>query len=367
MPDLHPFGLVFDPRFLLHDTGMIHIRMPDGSVLDAVDHPSSARIIKRIHALLTGSGLSAQLTPITSRAATIDEVAAFHAPEYIGRLEALSAQGHGEAGEGTPVSAGSFEAALLAAGSTIAATKAVLDGEMHGAFVLARPPGHHAMPEMAMGFCLFNNIVLATLAARRQGIERVMILDWDVHHGNGTQVAFYADPSVLFMSLHQEDWYPTGFGTLAQRGRGAGQGTTLNVPLPAGTGDRGYSEAMRRVIEPAARRFRPELIMVSAGQDASMMDPLGRMLVTMSGFRDLGTHVRTLAEELCDGRLVAVQEGGYSEPYTPLCTLGALEGLSGRRTTIADPYVGQSELARAKVVYTQDTERAIAAAVEAHL
>jgi acetoin utilization deacetylase AcuC-like enzyme len=258
-------------------------------------------------------------------------------------------------------------AALLAAGSTIAAMDAVLDGPAPRAYVLARPPGHHAVADMGMGFCLLNNVALAVLHARRRGVQRVLILDWDVHHGNGTQAAFYDDPSVLFISLHQDDWYPIGMGGLDQRGAGEGIGATVNVPLPAGTGDRGYAAVLDRIVAPVARRFQPDLFVISAGQDASMMDPLGRMLVSMTGFRAMGQRMRALADELCGGRLLLVQEGGYSEVYTPFSTLGALEGASGHLTGIADPYLDQSELARAEAVFTRDTELAIEAAERVHI
>jgi acetoin utilization deacetylase AcuC-like enzyme len=360
------FGLVFDERFLLHDTGMVHARLPDGTSLDAVEHPSSARLIRRIHKLLVGSGMSAQFTPIPVRSATIDELAAFHTRTYIAKVEALSAAGHGEAGEGAPVSAGSYQAALLAAGGTVVAIDAILDGVVRGAYVLARPPGHHAIADMGMGYCLFNNVAVATLHARQRGVERVMIVDWDVHHGNGTQAAFYADPSVLFLSLHQDDWYPIGMGTLEQRGAGDAVGATLNVPLPAGTGDRGYIEVFERIVSPSARHFKPDLLIISAGQDPSMYDPLGRMLVSMDGFKAMGKHMQRLADEVCDGKLLVVQEGGYSEAYTPFCTMGAIGGVTRIDVQIADPYMSTSELVRAQSVYTRDTARAIEDAVEAH-
>jgi acetoin utilization deacetylase AcuC-like enzyme len=361
-----PFGIVFDERFLLHDTGMIQAVLPDGAILDAVEHPSSARITRRIYDLLTRSGLARHLTPIGAREATLEEVAAFHTLAYIARLEQLSAAGEGEAGESAPVGPGSFHVALLAAGGCIEAVSAVLSGAVRGAYALARPPGHHAVARMGMGYCLFNNIAIAAMHARKQGVERIMILDWDVHHGNGTQEAFYADPAVLFVSLHQEDWYPLGTGMLDQVGEGQGVGFTVNIPLPPGTGDRGYLAAMDRIVEPVARRFSPDLLMISAGQDASMLDPLGRMLVTMGGFRALGRRVRALANDLCGGRLVVVQEGGYSEAYTPFCTLAALEGLTGIETGAPDPYAGTSEIARSEAILTADTQTALAAAVEAH-
>jgi acetoin utilization deacetylase AcuC-like enzyme len=366
LAESHSFGLVFDDRFLLHDTGMVHARLPDGTSLDAVEHPSSARIIHRIHKLLVGSGLAARFSPIAARSATVDELSAFHTRPYISKVEALSAEGSGEAGEGAPVSAGSYQAALLAAGGTIAAMDAILDGTVGGAYVLARPPGHHAIADMGMGYCLFNNVAVATLHARSRGLDRLMIVDWDVHHGNGTQAAFYSDPSVLFLSVHQEDWYPIGMGTLDQQGDGDAVGSTVNVPLPAGTGDRGYVEVFERIVGPAARKFKPQLLLVSAGQDASMYDPLGRMLVSMEGFRSMGAYMQGLADEICDGKLLLVQEGGYSEAYTPFCTLGALAGVTGIDVQVADPYMSTSEIVRAQTVYSHDTAQAIKDAVHAH-
>jgi acetoin utilization deacetylase AcuC-like enzyme len=190
-----------------------------------------------------------------------------------------------------------------------------------------------------MGFCFLNNVAIAARYARdRHGLARVAILDWDVHHGNGTQAIFDDDPTVLFVSLHQEDWYPTGSGAVDQVGAGAGEGFTINLPLPAGTGDAGYLAALDRVVLPALRRFAPELILVSAGQDPSALDPLARMAVSAAGFRELATRLAALADELCGGRLVACHEGGYSQGYAPVCTWAVIEGLSGRRTGHEDPY-----------------------------
>jgi acetoin utilization deacetylase AcuC-like enzyme len=180
-----------------------------------------------------------------------------------------------------------------------------------------------------MGFCLFNSVAIAARhLTRRHGARRLAIVDWDVHHGNGTQDVFYDDGSVLFVSLHQDDLYPKGSGTLAERGGGAGEGATVNVPLPAGTGDEGYRLAFERVVDPAVRRFEPEFLLLSAGQDAAAADPLGRMSVTTEGFRALAASALRLAREVCDGRLVAFQEGGYSVDHVPLCNLAILEALA---------------------------------------
>jgi acetoin utilization deacetylase AcuC-like enzyme len=218
-------------------------------------------------------------------------------------------------------SAGTWTAALLAVGGLLEAVDRVAAGALENAFVCCRPPGHHAAADQSMGFCLFNAVAVA---ARHVG-GRVAIVDWDVHHGNGTQEIFYADPSVLFVSLHQDDLYPKGFGTLQQRGGGS----TVNIPLPAGTGDAGYRYAFERVVAPALRRFRPAFILVSAGQDAAASDTHGRMSVTTEGFRAIAGETKLLAEELCGGRVVAFLEGGYSLDHLPLCTLAVVEALAG--------------------------------------
>ena len=206
-------------------------------------------------------------------------------------------------------------------------------GAVRNAYALLRPPGHHAMSNRAMGFCIFNNAVVAAHYARRvYGLERIMLVDWDVHHGNGTQDAFYSDPSVLFVSLHQHNWYPRLSGELEQVGSGVGAGYTVNIPLPAGTGDRGYRAAFEQLVIPVGLHYKPQLIIISAGQDASWLDPLAQQMMSMDGFRQISTMMHTLAEDICGGKLVLLQEGGYSAAYVPYCTAAVIEPLLGSRS-----------------------------------
>lgn len=211
-----------------------------------------------------------------------------------------------------------------------------------------------------MGFCIFNNAVIASAYARRVfGLDRIMIVDWDVHHGNGTQDAFYAEPGTLFLSLHQHNWYPKLAGELEQVGSGRGAGYTVNIPLPAGTGDRGYRAAFEQLVLPIGQAYSPQLIIVSAGQDASWLDPLAQMMVTMDGFRLLSTLILGLAREVCDGRLVVLQEGGYSAAYTPYCTAAVLEPLVGTDLGIVDLYATSDERERCSSIFTSFTQDAL--------
>ena len=368
-------GLVFDERYLGHDTGaQTTVTMRDGSFsLVPEPHPSSSFITQRIKQFLDGSGLTAQMIPITARAAHEDELAVYHSREYIAGIRALSEgvgpmKGFwGEAELDTPPSYASYEAALYAAGGAMNAVSAVMNGEVRNTYALLRPPGHHAMKNKAMGFCIFGNAVIATHYARkRYGLERVMIVDWDVHHGNGTQNAFYQDPGVLFVSLHQHNWYPKLSGELEQVGSGTGAGYTVNIPLPAGTGDRGYCAAFEQLVVPIGLQFRPQLIIISAGQDANWLDPLAQMMVTMEGFRQLSVYMVELANEACDGRLVMLQEGGYSAAYVPYCTVAAIEPLLNVDLGIVDLYATSSELERCKTIFTDETLRALEAARQWH-
>jgi len=318
-------ALLYDPIFLEHLTPPGHPENPQ----------RAERPIEMLRALnwLEREGL-VQLTP---RAATVEELAAVHKPAYIHGIEAASrrvAEAHN--GRKTRffatdvyVSAKSYEAAIKAAGAPLTAIDAIMRGDAHNAYCLVRPPGHHALPNEAMGFCFFNNVAIAArYAIDKYGLERVMIIDYDVHHGNGTQDAFYNDARVLYFSIHQAPFYP-GTGASDERGEGAGLGTTINVPLPEHTGFETYEPVFRQVMAPAADRFDPQLILVSAGFDAHWKDPVGGMSLSTAGFAQLTKIIIDLANLLCKGRLVMVQEGGYNLDALAMCVCTCVNFLLG--------------------------------------
>jgi acetoin utilization deacetylase AcuC-like enzyme len=286
-------AIVVDERMLAHDPGRGHPERPE-RLRVLLDHLAHARDLVRLGA----------------RLATEDEIALVHAPGHIEHAAATAGRPRVVFDPDTSTSPGSYQAARLAAGSLLTVCEAVLAGEVRNGFALVRPPGHHAERDRAMGFCLFNNVALAASWLRARGMQRVAIIDWDLHHGNGTQHLFEDDPSVLYVSTHQYPCYP-GTGAVDEVGRGAGAGRTLNLPFPAGFGDAEYARAFDEIVLPICRAFAPDFVLVSAGFDCDTRDPLGAMDVTPAGFARMAQACRTLAEETAGGRIAAVLEGGY--------------------------------------------------------
>ncbi|MFC1860425.1 histone deacetylase [Chloroflexota bacterium] len=318
-------GLVYDPIYLKHDTGQ---------------HPENARRLEAIISHLEQTGLKQQLTAIRPRAASVEELSLVHDERYISYIREVARKGSGWPDPDTVMSTGSYEAALYAAGGVIRATEAVMSGETSSAFALVRPPGHHAIHQQAMGFCLFNNVAIATKwALANYKLERILIIDFDVHHGNGTQSTFYDNPQVLYISTHEYPFYP-GTGSIEETGSEGAEGTTINIPLPAGYGDTEYAEVFEQIIVPASMRFKPQLILVSAGYDAHWADGLAMLQVSISGFAQMAGIIKGLGDELCGSRLVFSLEGGYNLTALAASVKATFDKLLGN-TDVEDP-LGQS-------------------------
>jgi acetoin utilization deacetylase AcuC-like enzyme len=318
-------GYVYDPIYLKHDTG---------------GHVENAQRLEAIISYLEQTGLKSQLTLIKPRPASIEEIALVHQKQYIKEIEETAQRGGGWLDPDTVMSPDSYQVALYAAGGLIRAVEAVMAGEIASAFALVRPPGHHATSRYAKGFCLFNNIAIATeyALAEYKKLERVLIIDFDVHHGNGTQETFYDNPQVMYISTHEYPFYP-GTGSLEETGTGAAEGTTINIPLPAGCGDREYLKVFEQIIVPAAKRFNPQFILVSAGYDGYWADPLAMMEVSVSGFARMAEIIKGLADELCNGRLVFTLEGGYNLDALAASVKATFDVLLGK-SSVDDPLGG---------------------------
>ena len=292
-------GLVYHPQYLEHDMGY--------------GHPEAPQRLRAILARLEETGLLPSLIRIDPKPATDDWITQVHTTAYVKALHARAPkQGHVSLDPDTSMSPGSLGAAYLAVGGVLAAVDAIMDKRVDNAFCAVRPPGHHAEADHAMGFCLINNVaVAARYFQKRHGLEKIAVVDWDVHHGNGTQHAFYEDPTVFFFSTHQYPWYP-GTGGVDERGSGKGEGYTLNVPLPAGKGDAEYLEVFNRILRPALKAYRPDAVIISAGFDAHRDDPLAGMNLTEQGYRALTKVVKEIAGEHAQGRVLSCLEGGYN-------------------------------------------------------
>ncbi|MXQ55923.1 class II histone deacetylase [Shimazuella alba] len=333
-------GFIYDESYFWHDTGNGALFMRAGGWIESDIHSENPATKRRVKNLLDRTGFIHELESIAPRSATEEEIAYYHTPEYMEKVKTLSAGTGGDAGEAAIVGNGSYEIALLSTGGALTGVDKVMNGQVKNAYVLTRPPGHHAEKTFGMGFCLFNNVVIAANYARKKyGLKKILIIDWDVHHGNGTESAFLQDPDVLFVSLHQEFSFPPNRGMAEVIGEGEGQGYNINIPLPAGTGNAGYLHALDEIVLPAAEQFQPDLVLVSAGQDPSVFDPLAQMMVTAEGFRQIATKVKQIADKHCSGKMVLCHEGGYSSAYVPFCTLRVIEAISGLQSKVLeDPF-----------------------------
>ncbi len=331
-------AIIWDEAYAEHETGA---------------HPEGADRIAAVVDHLRATDLWPRLAVVKPAPATEDDVLLVHT-----RLHLASVKKSGEGGghwldPDTFVSPRSYEIALLSAGGAIAATRLWSRGLV--AFALIRPPGHHATPDRAMGFCLFDNIAIAAARLLAEGYERVAIIDWDVHHGNGTQAAFYDEPRVLFVSLHQWPHYP-GSGFFSECGEGDALGRTVNLPLPAGSTDADYAHAFEALVEPVVRQFAPQAILVSAGQDIHRDDPLGSMRVTEAGFADMALRCARLAREFCEERLAFVLEGGYDRGATARSVEAILRAVSDEK---APPIAAEgTERAAAAIARARETQAA---------
>jgi acetoin utilization deacetylase AcuC-like enzyme len=291
-------AFIYSETYLKHDTGK--------------SHPERKERLTAIVEHLNRTGLMEELIQVPIRLPTRQEIALVHPESYIDQLQRDIEGGATYLDPDTRVSPESYEVALQAVGGVLTAVDQVLQGQVHTAFCAVRPPGHHAEPNRAMGFCLFNNVAIAARYAQHTyNLEKILIIDWDVHHGNGTQDIFYEDPTVFYFSIHQYPWYP-GTGGSEERGAGKGKGFTLNIPVPAGTGDQEYISVFNSILRKQALAYAPDLILISAGFDAHRDDPLSHTRVTTEGFRSLSEIVSQIAQEKCDSRIVSVLEGGYN-------------------------------------------------------
>lgn len=290
-------GIVKDKRYLKHSAGHTH--------------PESPERLAAIYEMLNNPSMAWKFMEIEPREATHKEIETIHTPSYVEFIAGTAGQRSVYLDPDTATSPESYEIARLAVGGLCNAIDSVIEGKADNAFAFVRPPGHHAEADSAAGFCIFNNVAIGAMhAIMKHGLKRILIVDWDLHHGNGTQHSFYSDPRILYFSTHQYPYYP-GTGSLQEIGQGKGEGYTINVPLRGGAGDASFVKIFRKILQPVALEFKPELVLLSAGFDTYFQDPLGSMLVTPEGFAALMRILLEIADSCCRGRLVAVLEGGY--------------------------------------------------------
>ena len=312
-------GILKDKRYIDHDMGAYH--------------PESPQRLEAIYEMLEESDMKGLFVEIPGRKAKKEELELIHSPEYIDLIASSDGKDSVYLDGDTRTSSGTYTAALLAAGGLCEAVSTVNSGRLKNAFCLVRPPGHHAERSRAMGFCIFNNIAIGARYARKYlGLQRIIIVDWDLHHGNGTQHSFEDDPSILYLSTHQYPFYP-GTGSYHETGTGKGEGFTINVPLSTGYGESDYIAIFERLLKPVSLEFKPDMILVSAGFDIHEKDPLGGMDVTSEGFAGIMASIMDTADLCCGGKIVIALEGGYHVKGQRDSVKAVLKELSGINKT----------------------------------
>lgn len=334
-------GFWWDEKCFWHSGGSYAFIMPVGGLvqpLAAGGLPENPETKRRLKNLLEVTGLIRELDVSSAPVATEEELRRVHPASYLEAFKRLSADKGGELGERTPFGPGGHDIATLSAGLATEALRSILKGKQRNAYALSRPPGHHCLPDKPMGYCLLANIAIAIEAAfAEKRAARVAVIDWDVHHGNGTERIFYERDDVLTISLHQENNYPRDSGKADDRGSGRGEGYNINIPMVPGTGHIGYLHAFERIVLPALHAYKPDAIIVACGFDASGVDPLSRMLASSQTFRDMTRLTMQAADALCGGKLLLVHEGGYSEAHVPFCGHAVIAALAGSSTEAPDP------------------------------
>lgn len=334
----------FDEKCLWFSAGPAALVLPVGGWVQPVasgGHADSPEPKRRLKSLMDVSGLSDHLDWPKAPPVTHEDLQRIHPQRYLDAFKALSDAGGGAIHPTAPFGGGTFEIALQSAGLAVQAVLDVAGGKRRASYAVTRPSGHHCTPDTPMGFCLLANVAIAVEAAKaRFGTERIAILDWDVHHGNGTEACFYERGDVLTISIHQQGCFPPGgSGSVDAAGQGAGEGANINIPLWPGSGHDIYLATLETIALPAIHEFRPDMIVVVNGMDANGVDPLARMLAHSETFRMMTRLVKQKAAEVCNGRLVVVQEGGYAETAVPFCGHAVLEELAGISTRVEDPYL----------------------------
>lgn len=335
-------AVYFDAQVFDHETGYGLFEGPPSPYLVVPErHPENGERVRNMAAVLRKGPVRDALDWYCAGAASDEALRTFHESAYLEKLAAVEPEDSYRDTGTTVFGPGSWPIIKVSAGLAIAAGEHVWQGKGDMAYAMSRPPGHHAQPGMADGYCFVNNIGVAIGVLRQQGLKRAAVIDWDVHHGNGTQEGFYDDPDVLTVSMHMDHgpWGPTHTqtGGADEVGTGDGKGANLNVPLPYGSGNGAYQAAFDQIVVPAIREFAPEILFIAAGQDANQFDPNGRQTISMEGFYQLGLRARALAAEVCGGKLVLVQEGGYAMSYAAYCLHATLEGVLGRDRALDDP------------------------------